>query len=272
MSFKIIKLKFWQKSFVSFNRRMFGRLYTVRISDQLSYRGSWRTGLFHGYGVLAYEKGGVYEGDFRFGVKHGRGLLSSSTGFRYNGEWADGEPTGSAKISYKNGDWYDGEVINGVRHGWGELSELSSQRVFEGLWEKGSLVGKVTITSQDWTYSGTIPNKSRQASGHLRYSNGSIYVGSITNFTRHGVGKLTSPSGNQIAGFWLDDKNVNYAISTDSEGIQWYGTLKDLKPDGFMKVRLPNGEKYDGMWKNGQMQRVLSIKNKRNAPTTYHFY
>ena len=53
---------------------------------------------------------------------------------------------------------------------------------------------------------------------------------------------------------------------------EWYGTLKDLKPDGFMKVRLPNGEKYDGMWKNGQMQRVLSIKNKRNAPTTYHFY
>ena len=32
-----------------------------------------------------------------------------------------------------------------------------------------------------------------------------------------------------------------------------------------MKVRLPNGEKYDGVWLNGQMQRAFSIRNRRNA-------
>ena len=50
------------------------------------------------------------------------------------------------------------------------------------------------------------------------------------------------------------------------------GTLKNLKPEGFMKVRLPNGEKYDGVWLNGQMQRAFSIRNRRNAEPVYHFH
>ena len=71
---------------------------------------------------------------------------------------------------------------------------------------------------------------------------------------------------------WLDDTSVQFATSTDCEGIQWYGTLKNLKPEGFMKVRLPNGEKYDGVWLNGQMQRAFSIRNRRNAEPVYHFH
>ena len=42
--------------------------------------------------------------------------------------------------------------------------------------------------------------------------------------------------------------------------------------EGFMKVRLPNGEKYDGVWLNGQMQRAFSIRNRRNAEPVYHFH
>ncbi len=88
--------------------------------------------------------------NFRSGVKHGFGVYTSASGFRYEGEWSDGEQTGSAKISYKNGDWYDGAVKNGVRCGLGELSELSSQRIFKGNWQNGSLVGDIHITSSDW--------------------------------------------------------------------------------------------------------------------------
>ena len=255
-----------------FIRRLFGRFYVVTHSDVLSYKGSWRKGVFHGYGVLTYSNGAIYKGNFKNGVKHGLGLYTSNTGFRYEGDWYEGKQTGSAKISYKNGDWYEGAVKNGVRCGLGELSELSSQRIFKGDWQNGSLVGNIHITSSDWKYSGTIPDPHGRASGSLTYSDGSTYVGNITNFTRYGIGKFTSKAGNQIAGCWLDDTSVQFATSTDCEGIQWYGTLKNLKPEGFMKVRLPNGEKYDGVWLNGQMQRAFSIRNRRNAEPVYHFH
>ena len=39
-----------------------------------------------------------------------------------------------------------------------------------------------------------------------------------------------------------------------------------------MKVRLPNGQKYDGVWLNGNLQRALSVRNGRNAERVYHFH
>jgi len=150
-----------------FIRRLFGRFYIVPYSEVLSYKGSWRKGAFHGYGVLEYANGAIYKGNFKYGVKHGFGLYTSVSGFRYEGEWSDGRQTGSAKISYKNGDWYEGEVKNGLRCGLGELSEVSSQRIFKGNWKNGSLVGDVQIKSSDWKYSGTIPEPHGYANGSL---------------------------------------------------------------------------------------------------------
>ena len=43
-------------------RLLFGRLYIVPYSDVLSYKGSWRKGAFHGYGILEYSNGSIYEG------------------------------------------------------------------------------------------------------------------------------------------------------------------------------------------------------------------
>ena len=68
-------------------RRLFGRLYIVTYSDVLSYKGSWRKGAFHGFGVLEYSNGSIYKGNFKYGVKHGYGLYTSASGFRYDGEW-----------------------------------------------------------------------------------------------------------------------------------------------------------------------------------------
>ena len=39
-----------------------------------------------------------------------------------------------------------------------------------------------------------------------------------------------------------------------------------------MKVRLPNGQKYDGLWTDGQMQRASNVRNRRNSETTYYFH
>ena len=256
----------------NFTRRLFGRFYTARYSHVLSYKGSWRKGTFHGHGILTYRNGGIYEGTFRFGAKHGFGTLSSASGYRYEGEWVNGEQTGLAKISYKNGDWYEGAVKNGIRHGLGELSEPASKRIFKGFWKNGTIEGDVQITDKKWNFHGSFPDKYGRAKGTMLYPDGSTYFGEVNNFTRHGDGRFYGISGSEIKGRWVDDMNVDHAISTDSEGIQWWGAFRNLKPQGFMKVQLPNGHKYDGVWLNGQLQRALSVRNRRNAEPVYHFH
>jgi hypothetical protein len=68
----------------------------------------------------------------------------------------------------------------------------------------------------------------------------------------------------------VDDTNVNFSTSTDADGFQWYGTLRNFKPHGFMKVRLPNGHKYDGVWRNGNLQEAFSIqKNTHGCPVNH---
>jgi len=48
--------------------------------------------------------------------------------------------------------------------------------------------------------------------------------------------------------------------------------LENLKPHGFMKVRLPNGKNYDGVWENGSLQRVLSVPKTINEKPIYRIH
>jgi len=249
-------------------RYLFGRFYSVKYSEDLIYKGAWKKGLFHGYGILKYNSKSTYQGNFKFGSKHGYGEINSASGFKYAGEWKNGHQTGSAKIFYKNGDCYEGFVKSGIRSGFGELHEKSSQRVFKGNWENGILTGEVEIIGNDWEFIGSLKNN--RAKGKLTYIDGSVYIGELLSFTRHGIGKFTNKYGNQISGFWVDDTNVNFSTSTDDEGFVWYGTLRNLKPHGIMKVKLPNGQKYDGVWHNGNLQEAFSIQKKTHEQPVNH--
>ena len=101
----------------------------------------------------------------------------------------------------------------------------------------------------------------------------------LSGYQRQEKQKLDANSTNahslswiNIEGRWIDDMNVDHATTTDSEGIRWNGTLKNLKPQSFMKVQLPNGQKYNGVWLNGNMQHALSVRNRRNAEPVYHLH
>ncbi|MDA8853758.1 hypothetical protein N9I71_03790 [Amylibacter sp.] len=203
-------------------------------------------------------------------VFHDYGKISSASGFKYAGEWKNGYQSGSAKIFYKNGDCYQGLVKNGVRNGFGRFQEKLSQRTFKGNWNNGVLIGEVEILSDEWDFIGSLNNQNGRTRGKLTYSDGSVYVGDLLNFTRHGIGKFTNKSGNKILGYWVDDTSVNFSTSTDAHGFKWYGSLRNLKPHGFMKVRLPNGQKYNGVWHNGDLQEAFSIqKNSHNDPVNH---
>ena len=117
-------------------RRLLGRFYWVTYSSTLSYKGSWKNGLFEGQGELKYSNATNFIDTLTKGFKHGKGILVSSSGYRYEGDWVKGKKTGFASIRYKNGDGFEGEVKDGLRHGTGQLHDALSKLSFKDSWHK----------------------------------------------------------------------------------------------------------------------------------------
>lgn len=253
-------------------RRLFGRFYWVTYSSALSYKGLWKNGLFEGQGELKYSNGTKFSGTFSNGLKHGKGILVSSSGYRYEGDWVKGKKTGFASIRYKNGDGFEGEVKDGLRHGTGQLHDALSKLSFKGSWHKDIIRGDVNISSASWCFEGPMPNSDGLTRGEMRYSDSSIYLGNLKDFIHHGAGSLRSSSGDCIDGIWVDNLNVHKATKKDKHGVYWKGNLRNLKPQGYMHVKLPNGQEYDGLWENGSMLRALSVKNRTGQVSPYHMH
>ena len=250
-------------------RRLFGRLYWVQYSKELSYKGEWKHGSFHGEGHLKYANGNTFTGSFKSGTKHGYGHYKTSNGFEYIGDWLNGYQTGFGAICYKNGDLYEGDVQNGLRHGEGRFFQASDCVWYKGAWIQDILYGHVEISCSEWIFEGQLPEKDIISLGKLTYPDGSKYEGQILNFKRHGKGTLTDASGEKTCGVWKDQLHVTNAIRTDAEGIIWKGSFKNSQPDGFMRIRMPNGHGYDCVWEKGDMVRVLSVINKTKSPNHY---
>ena len=253
-------------------RRLFGRFYWVKHSKSLNYKGAWKNGVFNGPGQLKYANGTTFRGTFSNGLKHGSGVLLSSSGYRYAGDWVKGKKTGFAMISYKNGSYFRGNVLDGLRHGHGEIFDALSKIRFKGVWVKDIIKEEVTITSSQWLFVGPMPDYEGNTKGEMKYPNGSVYQGELKDFMRHGQGILKTDLSETIEGIWSDNVNVQKAEKWDASGAFWKGNLRNLKPQGYMHVKLPNGQHYDGLWENGSMLRVLSVKNQSKAVSPYHMH
>ena len=154
-------------------RRLFGRMYWAQYSKEISYRGSWKKGNFHGLGKMKYANGTTFTGFFKNGAKHGYGHITYTNGYQYNGDWIDGHQTGFGEISYKNGDLYEGGVQNGLRHREGRLFKASTCTWYEGSWLHGTLYGHVIISSSNWIFEGQLPEANEVSNGKLTYPDGS---------------------------------------------------------------------------------------------------
>jgi len=127
---------------------------------RLKYKGQFRNGLIHGFGVL-HNVNGVYEGEFRKGLMSGKGILTFYNGDKYSGEFIDSSMTGygcytffdgtkvighfedgvcnrHAKKIYKDGRVYIGEFKNDIENGKGVL--IDGLRKIKGIWKDGVLL------------------------------------------------------------------------------------------------------------------------------------
>ncbi len=65
------------------------------------YEGTWRDGVFHGFGAIRTVEGIHYEGEWRDGAMHGRGVLTAPNGAKYEGEWREGEPQNEGLVGIR---------------------------------------------------------------------------------------------------------------------------------------------------------------------------
>ena len=77
-----------------FDNALFNGEGTYNWSNpRLKYKGQFRNGLIHGYGVL-HNAHGVYEGEFRRGLMQGKGVMTFYNGDKYSGEFLNSSMTG----------------------------------------------------------------------------------------------------------------------------------------------------------------------------------
>ncbi|XP_058056491.1 radial spoke head 1 homolog [Anopheles bellator] len=119
------------------------------------YEGTFRRGVFHGYGTLSQKTGHRFDGNFRKGHKHGRGCQRYPDGSRYDGDWSRGVRHGYGVYRYANQDVYKGNWCFGQKHGVGIYVFAESGLRLKGAWNAGSLEGPVVLSLGDVKVHGT---------------------------------------------------------------------------------------------------------------------
>lgn len=220
--------------------------------DGTVYEGSWEKGLLID-GTITYPDGSRYSGTFKDGLYNGYGHMSYSDGSRYVGNWVDGWQHGAGKMDYVDGSSYDGEWKEGEKHGRGKMIFFDGSS-FEGTWKDGKISGEGTLKFIDRSYrqgeweedflSGFL---NVSGNGKIVYPNGGIYEGELDKNKRSGVGTMTYANKTVYEGEWSYDKQngqgkMIYPDGSFFEGEWRYGKRKKGK------IVFCDGSEYDGEW------------------------
>ena len=135
------------------------------------YKGEYKNGQRHGYGILCWSDGTYYEGQFVNGLRHGNGKMII--------------PSKNSTIIY------DGNFRQGKRHGYGKQQQQMKKsttsnnnkssvviNTYMGQWKDDQINGKGYMKMKDGKeYAGEFQNGIRQGYGFLMYTNGKdIYI------------------------------------------------------------------------------------------------
>src|SRR5437868_5913983 len=144
-------------------------------NERVEWSGACKDGFAHGSGVLEWYVGGT---------------LSS----RYRGTLVNGSGDGVGELDFLlTNNRYEGEFREGRLHGTGQHT-LPNGRVIAGRFERGEVVGEVTVTGPgSFRYQGTWRQGQPEGNGHVTYSNGVFYEGGFERGLFEGPGRLVNP-------------------------------------------------------------------------------
>lgn len=118
--------------------------YGEFAKNHLFYCGSFKDGLFEGFGYLETDVTSICVGTFKNGKLEGEGCYKWSSGEIYYGSWSYGKMNGFGEFRWKNGDKYIGNYENDLKHGKGEYV-FKNGSVLRGNWIKGKKEGNFTL-------------------------------------------------------------------------------------------------------------------------------
>ncbi|KAG2322723.1 hypothetical protein Bca52824_015936 [Brassica carinata] len=109
-----------------------------------SYSGEWFNGQSHGFGVQTCADRSSYAGDFKFGVKHGLGTYQFRNGDKYVGEYYGDKIHGFGVDHFANGHYYEGAWHEGRKQGYGTYGFRTGGSKC-GEWDDGNLVNRLPL-------------------------------------------------------------------------------------------------------------------------------
>lgn len=158
-------------------------------------------------------------------------------GIKYKGQLLDGLPHGKGRMKWPNDEVYNGRWKNGKRHGHGEMRYEDPGHVFIGRWINNDM-----------------------NDGTMKFPDGSKYVGSFKEGVMYGYGMMTWPSGTTYEGEFRNDERNGEGTCRIFEIVQgrktlvkeYIGNWENDKKSGIGSMFWPDGDKYEGVWKDNE--------------------
>ena len=116
----------------------YGKVGPLPISGDI-YDGEWKSGNFHGNGIIEYSDGTKYDGEWKEGLPNGKGVLTDSNGNKYVGEFINGKRDGRGVYEMSDGSKYSGQWKDSLPDGEG-IYTMVDGKIEKGTWKKGELI------------------------------------------------------------------------------------------------------------------------------------
>jgi len=197
------------------------------------YVGEWETGKKNGLG-LQFTQTGLFFGSWKSGLFDGFGTTISSEGDTYLGDWKDNHQHGRGTKHWVGaGDCYEGEWVKDDRHGQGVYTWGSSGAKYTGGWQYGQISGHgvYNYSGGDCVYEGEWQEAKYNGKGVLTFADGEYYKGTWHQDRKQGHFESRTSFGTRYVGEYVDDEFHGTASFTHPDGYTWSGTWSHNFPE-----------------------------------------
>ena len=155
---------------------------------------------------------------------------------------------------YPDGSSFEGEFIEGRMHGRGSYTD--GQIRYDGEFVENLKEGRGVLRrlSTGERLEATWVADQVHGLGTLTSPSGDKYVGAFVGGKKHGIGELHYANGDMFRGQWIDDRAEGQGVMLYANNSRYEGSWRDNQRNGMGTFHLTDGSKYEGLWLHGRKE------------------